>query len=140
MLAAYPSDQDSPLFQLHHGQVARPLTDSTARKHLKYVSSLLGLSRSLTFHDFRRGGPIQTWGSSSGDPSSRNMVLQLCLEIHHTTPLPPFSGSYHLYVSPLLLTSSPYLYWVFGALLNSHINLNLQPFYTVILFPYLVTL
>ena len=49
MLAAYPSHQDCPLFQLG----------------------------------------IQTGGSSSGDPSSRNMVLQLCLEIHHTPPSYP---------------------------------------------------
>ena len=98
MLATYPSDQDSPLFQLHHGQVVRPLTDSAARKHLKYVSSPLGLPRSLTFHDFHRGGaswafkhvvPVQdiqaqgTWSSN-------------CVWRYITLPPPPFSGGYHL--------------------------------------------
>ena len=53
MLAKFPSSVDSPLFQIPHGQVLKPLTDSAARKHLKTVSALLGLPRSLTF---RRDG------------------------------------------------------------------------------------
>ena len=66
MLTAYPSDNDSPLFQIHHDQVVRPLTASAARKHLKYVSLLLGLSRSLTFHDFCGGGA--SWAFKHGFP------------------------------------------------------------------------
>ena len=56
MLAAHPSHPDSPLFQIPQADLLAPLTDSAARKHLKQVSLLLGLHRSLTFHDFRRGG------------------------------------------------------------------------------------
>ena len=56
MLAAHPAHLDSPLFQIPQADLLSPLTDSAARKHLKQMSSLLGLHRSLTFHDFRRGG------------------------------------------------------------------------------------
>ena len=56
MLATHPAHPDSPLFQIPQADLLSPLTDSAARKHLKQVSSLLGLHRSLTFHDFRRGG------------------------------------------------------------------------------------
>ena len=56
MLATHPAHPDSPLFQIPHADSWFPLTDSAARKHLKQVSSLLGLQKSLTFHDFRRGG------------------------------------------------------------------------------------
>ena len=56
MPATYPSHKDSALFQIPQGLALKPLTDSAARKHLNHVSVLLGLPRSLTFHDFRRGG------------------------------------------------------------------------------------
>ena len=56
MLATYPSHPDSPLFQIPQAGLLGPLTDSAARKHLKQVSLLLGLHRSLTFHDFCGGG------------------------------------------------------------------------------------
>ena len=56
MLPAFPSHSDSPFFQIPQAGSFNPLTDSAARKHLKQVSSLLGLHSSLTFHDFRRGG------------------------------------------------------------------------------------
>ena len=66
MLAYIPPDQDAPLFQIPHGQSYRPLTDSTARKHLKSISTLLALPRSLIYHDFRRGGA--SWAFSPGVP------------------------------------------------------------------------
>ena len=56
MMGTYPSHSDSALFQIPQGKTLVPLTDSAARKHLKQVSSLLGLHRSHTFHDFRKGG------------------------------------------------------------------------------------
>ena len=63
MLATYPSHQDSSLFQIPQAGSLIPLTDSAARKHLKQMSSLLGLHRSLTFHDFRRGA---SWAFQHG--------------------------------------------------------------------------
>ena len=56
ILATYPSHQDSSLFQVPQAGTPTPLTDSAARKHLKQVLVLLGLHRSLTFHDFYGGG------------------------------------------------------------------------------------
>ena len=64
MLSQYPSHPDSPLFQISQAASLTPLTDSVARKHLKQVSSILGLHRSLTFHDFRRGGA--SWAFQHG--------------------------------------------------------------------------
>ena len=66
MLAKFPSSVDSPLFQILQRQHLRPITDSTARKHLKSVSALLGLARTLIFHDFRRGGA--SWAFVRGVP------------------------------------------------------------------------
>ena len=66
MIACNPSKQDSPLFQVPHGHTYKPLTDSAARKHLKSVSTLLALPRSLMFHDFRRGGA--SWAFTHGVP------------------------------------------------------------------------
>ena len=66
MLATHPAHPDSPLFQIPQANLWSPLTDSAARKHLKQVSSLLGLQKSLTFHDFRRGGG--TWAFQHGVP------------------------------------------------------------------------
>ena len=43
-----------------------PLTDSVARKHLKDISFHLGLSKMLTFHDFRRAGA--SWEFQNGVP------------------------------------------------------------------------
>ena len=48
MLDKITSNADSPLFQVPHGPLYRPLTDSAARKHLKSVSTLLGVLRPLT--------------------------------------------------------------------------------------------
>ena len=62
MIACTPSNQDSPLFQVPHGHIYKPLTDSAARKHLKSVA----LPRSLTFHDFRRGEA--SWAFTHGVP------------------------------------------------------------------------
>ena len=64
MLAKAQSNTDEPLFQIHAGERYKVLTDSVARKHLKRVSVTLGLPRSLTFHDFRRGGT--TWAFLKG--------------------------------------------------------------------------
>ena len=66
MLGIFPSTPDSPLFKIPHGHTYKPLTDSVPRKHLKTVSKLLNLQRSLTFHDFRRAGA--SWAFSHGVP------------------------------------------------------------------------
>ena len=66
MLDYIPSSQDAPLCQIPHGHSYKPLTDSVARKHLKSISTLLALPRSLTFNDFRRGGA--SWPFSCGVP------------------------------------------------------------------------
>ena len=66
MLSMRQSQTDQPLFQVHSGGPWKVLTDSVARKHLKRVSSILDLPRSLTFHNFRRGGA--TWAFLKGVP------------------------------------------------------------------------
>ena len=66
MLFKYPSHSDAPLFQIPNVVSLTPLTDSTARKHLNQVSNILGLHRSLTFHDFCRGGSF--WAFQHGVP------------------------------------------------------------------------
>ena len=52
----YPVSDNEPLFVIPRPQGLLPLTDSVARKHLKDISHHLGLSKTLTFHDFRRAG------------------------------------------------------------------------------------
>ena len=49
MSNALPASCDSPLFQISRAGVLSPLTDSRARKHLKHVSSVLGLQKPLLF-------------------------------------------------------------------------------------------
>ena len=66
MLAARNPQTDEPLFQVQSTTHHKVLTDSVARKHLKHISSILQLPRSLTFHDFRRGGA--TWAFLRGVP------------------------------------------------------------------------
>ena len=66
MLTNLTSEVDQPLFQIQVAGRCKVLTDSVARKHLKRVSSILNLPRSLTFHDFRRGGA--TWAFLNGVP------------------------------------------------------------------------
>ena len=66
MLSGRQSQNDEPLFQIHSGERCNFLTDSVARKHLKRVSSILDLPRSLTFHEFRQGGA--TWAFLRGVP------------------------------------------------------------------------
>ena len=66
MYRAIPLGNNSPLFCCDtNGQVA-PLSDSTARKHLKKISILLHINPSLTFHAFRRSGT--TWAFLQGVP------------------------------------------------------------------------
>ena len=66
MWSKITSKIDHPLFQIQAGQLWKVLTDSVARKHPKRVSSILDLPRSLTFHDFIRGGA--TWAFLNGVP------------------------------------------------------------------------
>ena len=91
----------APLFLLPVASQWLTLTDSRARKHLKEVSKILDLPRSLTFHDFRRGGatwargvPIEqiqiqgTWSSScvwniSLPPSAASQVAST-FQLHLT--------------------------------------------------------
>ena len=108
MLATHPSHPDSPLFQIPQADLLAPLTDSAARKHLKQVSLLLGLHRSLTFHDFIS----DTTGRLTG-----YLDIQLCLAIHCPSSC-PVTGFSCIQIILVFLASSPYLYWVFGALLS----------------------
>ena len=66
MLNSKNANKDASLFQIWHHSVVVPLTDSYARKHLKKVSKSLELSKSMTFHAFRRGGA--TWAFRHGVP------------------------------------------------------------------------
>ena len=132
MLATHPVHPDSRLFQIPQADLLSPVTDSAARKHLKQVSSLLGLHRSLTFHDFRRGGHLglSAWSSHSGYPGPGYLVIQLCMAIYYPSCCPVTSFSC-IQIIFALLASSPYLYWVFGALLCiiiSHFCHNLTCF------------
>ena len=52
MIRLYPVFDNEPLFVVPRAQSLVPLTDSVARKHLKYISLHLGLPKMLTFHDF----------------------------------------------------------------------------------------
>ena len=117
MLATHPAHPDSPLFQIPQVDLLSPLTDSAARKHLKQVSSLLGLHRSLTFHGFCRGGGghlgLSAWSSHSGHPGPGYLVVQLCMAIYYPSRYPVTSFSC-IQIIFVLLASSPYLYWVFG--------------------------
>ena len=65
MLKSKFADKDAPLFQISHNSVVVPLMDSYACKHLK-ISKMLALPKSITFHDFRRGGA--TWTFKHGVP------------------------------------------------------------------------
>ena len=138
MLAKYPSHSDSPLFQIPQAASLTPLTDSAARKHLKHVSSILGLHRSLTFHDFCRGGAPWAWSAHSAHSGPGDLDLQLCLE----TYCPPFisvTGFCCIYIPLVCLAFSPYLYWVFGPLLSILILHSSHNFYMLILCYDLVT-
>ena len=64
MVRLYPVSYNEPLFVVPRAQTLVPLTDSVARKHLKDISSHLGLPKSLTFHDVRRAGA--SWAFQNG--------------------------------------------------------------------------
>ena len=64
MFRVFSASTDSPLFQIFRSGALFPLTDSRARKHLKHISAVLGLQKSLTFHDFRRAGA--SWAFQHG--------------------------------------------------------------------------
>ena len=66
MYQAIPASKNSPLFCMKSTKTLVPLSDSTARKHLKKISSLLHISPPLTFHTFRRSGT--TWAFANGVP------------------------------------------------------------------------
>ena len=121
MMATYPSHSDLALFQIPQGKTLVPLTDSAARKHLKQVSSLLGLHRSLTFHDFRGGGGgflgLPAWSAHSRHSGPGHLDFQLCLALH-CPPFLPVTGFSGFYLPLVCLASSHYLYWVFGPLLS----------------------
>ena len=66
MIRLYPVSDNDPLFVIPRAHTLVPLTDSVARKHLKDISSHLGLPKPLTFHDFRRAGA--SWAFQNGVP------------------------------------------------------------------------
>ena len=66
MIRLYPVSHNEPLFVVPTAQGLVPFTDSVARKHLKDISLHLGLSKMLTFHDFRRAGA--SWAFQNGVP------------------------------------------------------------------------
>ena len=51
---AFPASKTSHLFCMWRDSELIPLTDSVARKHLKWVSSIVHINPSLTFHMFRK--------------------------------------------------------------------------------------
>ena len=66
MYKAIPLGKNSPLFCcVTNGKVV-PLSDSTARKHLKRISIILKIRPTLTFHAFRHSGT--TWAFVNGVP------------------------------------------------------------------------
>ena len=109
MLLKRPTQTDEPLFQVSSAGHSKVLTDSVARKHLKQISSILQLPRSLTFHDFRRGGGdlgIPKGRSCTTNSGTGYLVIFLCLKIHQLAsfgclagvkdiPSPPFSLATH---------------------------------------------
>ena len=103
MLTTLPTNVDSPLFQVPHGQAFKPLTDSAARKHLKSVSAWLGLSRFLTFHDFCRGGA--SWAFRRAVPVQDIQAQQTqtsnCVWRHITLPHSHSSQVSHAFRSHL---------------------------------------
>ena len=66
LLHIHVLSDDHPLFIFYKKGRLVTLTDSMARKHLKHISCLLGLSKHYTFHDIRRGGA--TWAFRHGVP------------------------------------------------------------------------
>ena len=66
MYKAIPALKNSPLFCLPSSNNVISLSDSTARKHLKKISFLLGVSLPLTLYSFRRSGT--TWAFANGVP------------------------------------------------------------------------
>ena len=118
MMTTVPSNVDYPLFYVPDGQPFKLLTDSAARKHLQSMSALLGLSRSLIFHDFCMVGPLGTLEGVYLFKISRpkEPVPPIVFEVYHIAPFSYFPSVSCLQVSPPCLTSSLYLYWVFGDL------------------------
>ena len=72
MLHNTPGSPNDPLFQIPKGNTYVPLTDSTARKHLKKVATVLKVPSPLTFHLFRRSGT--TWAFQHGVPLQHIML------------------------------------------------------------------
>ena len=66
MFACLPGTDNDPLFRIYKKGTVLPLTDSTARKHLKQISSTLGIQPPLTFHAFTRAA--STWAFQHGVP------------------------------------------------------------------------
>ena len=66
MFQELPADKKSPLFCIIKKSTLLPLTDSTARKYLKHISSILAISPTLTFHMFRKSAT--TWAFDKGVP------------------------------------------------------------------------
>ena len=64
MFACLPGTDNDPLFRIYKKGTVLPLTDSTARKHLKQISSMLEIQPPLTFHAFRRAA--STWAFQHG--------------------------------------------------------------------------
>ena len=58
------SENNNPLFIIPRSKSLVPLTDLVAKKHVKDVCRQFGLSNSLTFPDFKRGGA--SWAFENG--------------------------------------------------------------------------
>ena len=124
MLDRIPSNQDSALFQIPHGHIYKPLTDSAARKHLESVSTLLALHRSLSMNLVGVGhlGPFLM-----GYLFKKSRPKEPGLQTVSGDIFPYQHLMFHKFRMPLDLTSfpsllSPYFYWVFGAPITSHSN------------------
>ena len=120
MVWLYLVSDNEPLFIVPRAQSLIPLTDSVARKHLKDISSHLGLSKSLTFHDFRRAGA--SWAFQNGVPLEDIMKHGAQTPYGHTCPPP-------LLLNPLFPEYSRLVYipnfilgaWVSLLHINNHI-------------------
>ena len=86
-----------PPFQIPQRQLLRPFTDCAVRQHLKSVSTLLDLSRSLTVHYFHRGGAYWTFFRGfpfrkfrpkvPGHQNVFGATSRFPLPIHHRSPM-----------------------------------------------------
>ena len=108
-----------PLFQIPRVATLLPQTDSLARKHLKIISAVLGLQKSLTFHDFRRLLGFPAWGFFAGHTAQGTWPFQ-CVWIF----LFQVHSGWLLHLLPIFLPNSYFSTGYWGVLLFVHSALS----------------